>query len=270
MPMATNMNALEQLFLCKACSRTLVDPVTLACGHSFCRADLAGLVGGICPSGECSVRITKTSSSLGTTSILRDALQFLSYIKQADTEFVELRKIRTELASATGAPAYIIATDAMLRGIVAASPRNLSGVQKVAGFGASRCAKYGTAFLAALLPPGSTNMGPQIGIQATPVPAAASSSTTKRRRESDSTAVPKTLNSHEERLFQALRSRRLEIARSKGLAPFIIAHDSMLRNITMHRPTSLAAMAEIRGMGPARCAAYGEPFLDAMRKASHS
>ncbi|MGB5311421.1 MAG: ATP-dependent DNA helicase RecQ [Polyangiales bacterium] len=65
-------------------------------------------------------------------------------------------------------------------------------------------------------------------------------------------------------LFERLRETRLDIAREKGVPAYVVCHDRTLLEIAAFRPSSMEALAEIHGMGPARIANYGEPFLEAV------
>lgn len=66
-------------------------------------------------------------------------------------------------------------------------------------------------------------------------------------------------------LFATLREKRLEIARAKGIPAYLICHDRTLVEIAARRPRTLEALEDIYGMGPARIANYGEPFLEAIK-----
>jgi ATP-dependent DNA helicase RecQ len=65
----------------------------------------------------------------------------------------------------------------------------------------------------------------------------------------------------EERLFQALRQRRLELAREQGIPPYVIFHDSTLIEMARARPAELAQLARLRGVGAAKLERYGAAFL---------
>jgi ATP-dependent DNA helicase RecQ len=65
--------------------------------------------------------------------------------------------------------------------------------------------------------------------------------------------------------FEKLRAVRLAIAREKGVPPYVICHDSVLRTISMVLPKNLESLQTIRGMGAQKVAAYGEALLDALR-----
>jgi ATP-dependent DNA helicase RecQ len=66
-------------------------------------------------------------------------------------------------------------------------------------------------------------------------------------------------------LFERLRSVRLEIARSRGVPPYVIFHDATLREMARLRPTSLDALLEVKGVGVRKADDLGGVFLDAIR-----
>ena len=59
-----------------------------------------------------------------------------------------LRRWRKAEASAAGKPAFFVLTDAALRGVVLATPRNLSQLLEIHGVGPVRADRYGAAILA--------------------------------------------------------------------------------------------------------------------------
>ncbi|MBI3090532.1 MAG: DNA helicase RecQ [Candidatus Tectomicrobia bacterium] len=65
----------------------------------------------------------------------------------------------------------------------------------------------------------------------------------------------------DEALFQALRARRLELAKEQGVPPYVIFHDSTLLAMAQHKPTDRAALAQLHGIGKAKLERYGEAFL---------
>ncbi|HEX6203228.1 MAG TPA: DNA helicase RecQ [Thermoanaerobaculia bacterium] len=62
-------------------------------------------------------------------------------------------------------------------------------------------------------------------------------------------------------LFEALRELRREIARERGVPPYVVGHDSMLRELARVRPTTLGGLLAVRGMGEKKAAELGERFL---------
>src|SRR5690606_3828705 len=70
-----------------------------------------------------------------------------------------------------------------------------------------------------------------------------------RRRDRNATGSP---------LFEALRARRREIAAEAGVPPYVVFHDSALREIAEARPASLAELARVQGVGEAKLMRYGD------------
>ena len=62
-------------------------------------------------------------------------------------------------------------------------------------------------------------------------------------------------------LFQALRQKRLEIARAQNLPPYVIFHDRTLIELAAAKPSSRAEMADVPGVGEAKLDRYGPAFL---------
>ena len=66
-------------------------------------------------------------------------------------------------------------------------------------------------------------------------------------------------------LFERLRSVRLEIARSRGVPPYVIFHDATLREMARLRPTTIDALLAVKGVGTRKADDLGGVFLDAIR-----
>jgi ATP-dependent DNA helicase RecQ len=69
----------------------------------------------------------------------------------------------------------------------------------------------------------------------------------------------------DESLWEALRSHRLDLAKTQGVPPYVIFHDSTLLEMTRTVPTSLEALASITGIGEVKLNRYGDSFLDVLR-----
>ena len=65
-------------------------------------------------------------------------------------------------------------------------------------------------------------------------------------------------------LFEALRARRRELAESKAKPAYVIATDAVLRDLARLRPSDLAAMESIRGLGRKKIADHGPSFLEVL------
>jgi len=62
-------------------------------------------------------------------------------------------------------------------------------------------------------------------------------------------------------LEQALRTWRTAQARQEGRPPFVILHDSTLREVAARRPASLIQLGSVPGIGPAKLERYGDDIL---------
>jgi ATP-dependent DNA helicase RecQ len=61
-------------------------------------------------------------------------------------------------------------------------------------------------------------------------------------------------------LFEALRALRLQLARVRGVPPYIVFSDATLEEMAAKRPTTDAMMNEISGVGERKMHLYGEQF----------
>jgi ATP-dependent DNA helicase RecQ len=67
-------------------------------------------------------------------------------------------------------------------------------------------------------------------------------------------------------LFERLRTVRLDIARARGVPPYVIFHDATLREMARLRPTSVSALLAVKGVGARKAEDLGEVFLNAIRE----
>ena len=58
---------------------------------------------------------------------------------------------------------------------------------------------------------------------------------------------------------------RLKIARDRGVPPYVIFHDTTLRDMAGRQPSTLDDLHEIYGVGAKKAADFGDQFLDAIR-----
>jgi ATP-dependent DNA helicase RecQ len=66
-------------------------------------------------------------------------------------------------------------------------------------------------------------------------------------------------------LFALLREVRLRIARERGVPPYVIFHDTTLRDMADRRPRTIDDLHGIYGVGAKKAADFGDAFLDAIR-----
>jgi ATP-dependent DNA helicase RecQ len=67
-------------------------------------------------------------------------------------------------------------------------------------------------------------------------------------------------------LFDALRELRRALAQEAGVPPYVVFHDSTLREMAERRPTTLAALGEVGGVGGRKLEAYGDAFVNVIRQ----
>jgi len=67
-------------------------------------------------------------------------------------------------------------------------------------------------------------------------------------------------------LWQALKAKRLELAREQGVPPYVIFHDSTLLEIHNRKPQTLDDMGQISGIGQAKLQKYGDEFLQVLEE----
>jgi ATP-dependent DNA helicase RecQ len=65
----------------------------------------------------------------------------------------------------------------------------------------------------------------------------------------------------DQRLWEALRARRLQLAKAQGVPPYVVFHDATLAAMVERRPQTLHELAQISGVGERKLAAYGEEFI---------
>jgi ATP-dependent DNA helicase RecQ len=69
-------------------------------------------------------------------------------------------------------------------------------------------------------------------------------------------------------LWQALKAKRMELAREQGVPPYVIFHDSTLLEMLNRKPQSLTDMGLISGVGQSKLAKYGDDFLQVLERAA--
>jgi ATP-dependent DNA helicase RecQ len=82
------------------------------------------------------------------------------------------------------------------------------------------------------------------------------------RRPKDGTRA----STPDDSLFERLRVLRKRLADEHGLPPYVIFHDSTLREMAEHMPLDLDQFATLPGVGQAKLARYGEQFIAAVRE----
>jgi len=67
-------------------------------------------------------------------------------------------------------------------------------------------------------------------------------------------------------LFESLRVLRLTIARARAVPPYVIFHDTTLRDLARLRPATMAGLHDVYGMGARKAEDFGESILEVIRE----
>ncbi len=69
-------------------------------------------------------------------------------------------------------------------------------------------------------------------------------------------------------LWQALKAKRMQLAKEQGVPPYVIFHDSTLLEILNQKPQTLDQLGRISGIGQAKLLKYGDDFLEVLEEYS--
>jgi len=84
----------------------------------------------------------------------------------------------------------------------------------------------------------------------------------ERRRALRRGAATSVHSAEDEGLFEALRALRLQLARARGVPPYVIFHDATLRELAGAKPTTASQLLDVPGIGERKAAVYGQAVLD--------
>ncbi len=76
------------------------------------------------------------------------------------------------------------------------------------------------------------------------------------------------LSSRDRELFDLLRNWRVELAKAKGVPPYVIFHDKTLATIATERPADMVELLQISGVGEKKAGRYGEDIARIVRDAA--
>jgi ATP-dependent DNA helicase RecQ len=66
-------------------------------------------------------------------------------------------------------------------------------------------------------------------------------------------------------LFEELRAMRLRVARERGVPPYVIFHDTTLRELARLKPADIDALRHIYGVGEKKASDLGDSVLEVIR-----
>ena len=171
-----------------------------------------------------------------------------------------LRAWRKSLAADQGKPAFLILSDAVLRGIALAQPGTLGELATINGVGPSKVEAYGSAILQccgeraeparSFAPPPSATRIPKSTVSAPPPPKAPP-------------VVNLVWDAAMLQVESQLKAWRAEEAKRLGMPGFFILSDSALRNIVSAAPASPEALRAVRGVDAEKAEKFGMAILQA-------
>jgi ATP-dependent DNA helicase RecQ len=151
-----------------------------------------------------------------------------------------LKACRRALAEASGVPAYVIFADRTLIEMAERRPQTLDEMARITGVGARKLETHAPAFLAV--------------IRGAPGPLQHPARRALAGRDAGA-------------LCDRLAEVQLALARgADGTGKYLSCTQTMLRRIAETRPTTLAELAQVPGMGEARLDRFGAAFLAALRE----
>ncbi|HYH01059.1 MAG TPA: RecQ family ATP-dependent DNA helicase [Terriglobales bacterium] len=202
-----------------------------------------------------------------------------------DMRLSALKEVRLRIARENNWPAFCICHDKVLREIARHAPSNLEELAGIKGFGPTKAAKFGEAFLNAI---GTTapHSKPRTEPKPTQQPGALPVSQQERtKREAapkrvaaatvppplDRAAAPVVRPKASELLDTAARTRlerlfaaRTQISAEQNYPEYFILRDEVLEDVARRAPRSFQALAAVEGVGPRKAAKFGAAFLAAM------
>jgi ATP-dependent DNA helicase RecQ len=82
-----------------------------------------------------------------------------------------------------------------------------------------------------------------------------------KRAEKEKAAPAIAVGPADQTLFEALRAKRMTLARAQGVPPYVIFHDSTLLAMAAAKPRDLDSFAQLPGVGGAKLSRYAQTFL---------
>jgi ATP-dependent DNA helicase RecQ len=73
-------------------------------------------------------------------------------------------------------------------------------------------------------------------------------------------------NSHDQGLFDALRSWRAQRAKQDNVPAYVVMHDATMQLLASERPTRMSALEQISGLGETKRARYGEDIIQVIQE----
>ena len=187
--------------------------------------------------GEASITLRKDTID---KAVPRVAIKM--QVSEEDASLLSaLKAKRRALAEAAGVPAYVIFADKTLIEMAEIRPNTLDAMMGITGVGTKKLESYGSAFLQIITGAAAVQMHPA----------------RRALAGRDAGAV-----------YDRLNEVQLELARGEnGIGKHLSCSQSTLRHIAERRPSTLAELADIQGMGDQKIDRFGTAFLGVLREA---
>ncbi|HZK33073.1 MAG TPA: DNA helicase RecQ [Tissierellaceae bacterium] len=88
----------------------------------------------------------------------------------------------------------------------------------------------------------------------------------KSSKKKKGISTEKMLESFDEDLFEKLRELRYSLSQEKEIPPFMVFHDSSLREMASYFPRDKGSFLNIKGVGQKKFESYGEKFIEIINK----
>jgi ATP-dependent DNA helicase RecQ len=178
----------------------------------------------------------------------------------------KLRDLRAGLAETASLPRFMVMSNAVLEAIAAAQPASVDDLRRVKGVGDKTVDRFGEAILAVT----AGGESPTTAVAAAPRPARSDPAPPRKKpsaREAEPPAPPEPAEAPEPdpELLAALKQLRGRLAEEAGVPRFAVATNRVLDHIAGSKPTSLAKLRQIPGVGATTVDRFGKALIDAVK-----
>jgi ATP-dependent DNA helicase RecQ len=88
----------------------------------------------------------------------------------------------------------------------------------------------------------------------------------EREREEEASKVDESFTTYDPVLYDKLLKLRNQIAKEKGLPPYIVFQEASLEDMASRYPITLSEFEKIKGVGKGKALKFGKPFIELIRK----
>ena len=169
----------------------------------------------------------------------------------AQVRFEALKKARMKIAKENGVAAFCVLHDKALRTVAYTAPQSKAELAAIKGVGATKAEKFGEAFLAEMKADAAIHAKAHIEA--------------KSHIQLPTISIGVSALDHPAELrLERLRNMRTKLATESKWPPYFILNDGALRDIAAAAPSSISALAAIKGVGEQKAAKWGDALLTAL------